>query len=247
MKPLLETLPGWPPAFSSEVLGIPLWVNCEGDSKPVGGWISQAGLTKIASGQVPDVEDIKKETDLYGYEKRTGIKVDRGTKTAADTMIYSAKFLRLENDVSFFAIVEGVSEEVARVLANAKVIRWGGEGRQFAMEAEIRSETPVSEPRQTAVGAGWALAILTSPAFLASGCQSTPGGPKALASGKPIAISGWDMARACPKNTRFAWPAGTTLFFDQGDYDKLGDDFFGSPEDMSLGYGSFMEGHWDYE
>lgn len=87
--------------------------------------------------------------------------------------------------------------------------------------------------------------LLTTPAPFAAGWR--PNGLDIVAAAVPshVAVSGWDLARGGPKPTRFAVAAGAAYFCRPapGDDDRLS---LCDGEDALLGWGSFLQGIWNY-
>jgi CRISPR-associated protein Cmr3 len=181
---------------------------------------------------------------LHEVETRTGIAVSGPSNTAAESMIFTNGFLRLQSRVGFIAELSGLTAAVTDVLKDTSVLRWGGEGRHVACRTVPE---PITWPKG-AVGAttDGRLAVLITPAFLADGWHGQGWRPMAASVGPGAPVSGWDLARDGPKPTRFLAPAGSVFFFQPGDDDAFVRPSLCDGEDQGLGHGCFVTGGWSY-
>ena len=86
LYPWTQGLPGW---TDKEIL--PLWHRKLGDPKHPGGYLTLPGIFAFLRGEEPDKKtEWFDENDLFGYDDRTGIRVDAETLTAARGQIYGA-------------------------------------------------------------------------------------------------------------------------------------------------------------
>jgi CRISPR/Cas system CMR-associated protein Cmr3 (group 5 of RAMP superfamily) len=121
----------------------------------------------------------------------------------------------------------------------------GGEGRHVRVHCLNQLPAwPHAEPVQNRT-----LCLLASPAFLL-GTSSLPVVPQparlvAAASGTPLAISGWDVARGCPHPTRFGVPAGS-VYFVEGTFTLPQESLCVGQEDAAQGWGFVLRGTWNY-
>jgi CRISPR-associated protein Cmr3 len=230
------TLPGWAPP---EPGMLPLWQRDRRPARRAAGWLTPAGLTKFLAGEVPEPKEILKEDKLFGTDRRTGIAIDTGKRTAAEGLIYGAGMLALGRGVSFYAEVAGPEEALKRVPAVPEPIRFGGEGRRVAVR---RLDRPFDWPRAT--GDGRPLLLLTTPGLFGPP-RWRPEWLKARAAAVPghLAVSGWDLAAGGPKPARFAAQAGSVYFLENGLEPPRGSLCDG--EDAAQGWGAFVEGRWN--
>jgi CRISPR-associated protein Cmr3 len=120
----------------------------------------------------------------------------------------------------------------------------GGEGRHVHA-TPVQAES-WAEPDPVDGRSAW---LLASPAFLPGPC-ALPGVPPparlvAAASGTPIAVSGWDVARGGPHPTRFAVPAGS-VYFVEGPFTPPQQSLCTDAEDVAQGWGFVLRGTWNY-
>lgn len=242
LAPLGDDLPGW--TAERERHGArPLWLKADARTEPAGGFVTLCGLRALLAGETPSARTLVKADALYDVEHRTGIGITPGGSTAAEGLIYTAGFLRLEDGVRFRAEVSGLSDALAGILCETKVLRWGGEGRRVHLKARPGGVAwPEVDPRQ---GDG-TLVVLTTPALLDGGWRRRDWRPVAAAVPNAVPVSGWDLARKGPKPTRFAVPAGSAFFFDRDDPACPDGPFVGAAADGLLGYGCYVKGSWWY-
>ncbi|QQP92190.1 type III-B CRISPR module-associated protein Cmr3 [Skermanella sp. TT6] len=241
LDPLDGDLPGWTTAPGPRLH--PLWMRTRTRTEPAGGFVTLDGLRAYLDGGVPGGEHFVKPSDLFQVETRSGIAVSGGSNTAAEGMIFTNGFLRLEEGVGFIAEVAGLTPAAAELLREMHLLRWGGEGRHVACEV---SSQPIGWPSGPVAAAGGPLAVLTTPAFLAGGWHGRDWKPLAASVGPAPAVSGWDLALDGPKATRFLAPAGSVYFFRRGEDGALGSPSLHDGEDGGLGYGCFVTGGWNY-
>ncbi len=265
LYPWTQGLPGW---TDKEIL--PLWHRKLGDPKHPGGYLTLPGIFAFLRGEEPDKKtEWFDENDLFGYDDRTGIRVDAETLTAARGQIYGARFLSLRPRVK----KEGCGNEF-EVLLYAEVILpaeapqsdhqlvdgpipLGGEGKYAGVKT-------LDEP------VGWAcpdlpgqhdrsLWLLATPGIFGEraveGRQSTPADRpdaihppaklRAAASLHPQAVSGWDIAMNGPRPTRFAVPTGS-VYHVEGDFRPPGGSLCASQELAAEGWGFALRGVWNH-
>jgi CRISPR-associated protein Cmr3 len=244
--PLQGQLPGWDhPRLR------PVWRRGAPDAKHPGGYLTKAGIEKfLLAGGLPEDDDWLRADDLFGFDDRTGVEIDAGTLTAVEGRIYDIRLLALrpkvERDgphrgkrVCLYAELLGLpdGEEFADPLP------LGGEGRC----ARIHKVEPADWTQREPDG-GRGLWLLASPAFL-PGPEPLPAVQEparlvAAASGSPVAVSGWDVARGGPRPVRFAVPAGSVYFVD-GTFNPPQNSLCTDPEQVAQGWGHILRGTWD--
>ena len=69
-------------------------------------------------------------------------------------------------------------------------------------------------------------------------------GLRAAASGNPLAVSGWDVARNGPLATRFAVPAGS-VYFTEADFSPPIRSVCCDDEQVAQGWGFALRGEWN--
>ncbi len=235
LVPVENAVVGWNPPIKGM---LPLVASESGNrsdaSEALSGWVPEEKLLEWLNGKLPAVELAKlviADSDLFGYEARTGIQIDPKRRAAADGMIYTARMLRLEKGVSFaceLAGPEAALKQAAVKLGKSPVIRLGGEGKT----ASIFVDGDVTPGDQSAKPTVRRWCVLTTPAIFGDTEGWKPpaelGQLVAAAVDKPIPVSGWQMAvrakqegvrgyaRGGPKRNRWAVPAGSVFIFDGG-------------------------------
>lgn len=252
LKP--ERIPGW---NDDELL--PLVRDGSPNSKADPKLFSLAALKSYLKGEVLNCNsnELFDREDIYDYDNRTGIAVDADTLTSAEGMIYGVRFLALKPNlavdeqhgnysgakIGLYAEIECNCERDVLRQHLADPIPFGGESRYVRLTVGKEVEWPSSSA--TATKTKW---LLVSPAFIPFSAKSNRplpqvDGLKAAISGAGIAISGWDVAKNGPRETRFAIPAGAVYFFDgAGPKDGF---LGGSEDDKAEGWGFALPGTWE--
>lgn len=244
LAPLKGPLPGWRETAETPNL-CPLWAATSALTEPVGGFVTMQGMNAVLSGKAPDANQLVHPSELYEIDRRVGLAINNDRLTGEDGMLYTAGFLRLKPGVSFVAEIENLTDELKNELKAGSVIAWGGEGRRVGLTlGEAPLSCPVTPP-DPAPDRGGTLLVLTTPAFLDQGWQSSAWQPLAAAVRGSVAVSGWDLARRTQKPTRFAAPAGSCFFF-AGEPPTTPARGLADDEDRRLGYGCILKGVWHY-
>ena len=240
--PLERPLHGWEAPLADMR---PLW-PCNADSldrrllspKPAGGYLSLQGLKQYLGGEVPDKKHWKPARCFAGHDLRTGIGVDAVTNTAGDGNIYAVGFLALRAGVRLH--VEVCMPEGAPPLPESiPPLPLGGESRHVAVD--VVPSLLAQQEEQTAQGRS--CFVLLSPAIFDQGWYSQRMASGLLGAAVPgcTAFSGWDMARQCPKHTRFAANAGSVYFYESN---MPHDHVRTASQDAALGFGFTLKGVW---
>lgn len=184
---------------------------------------------------------MRTHAQLYCLEERTGITIDPTSQSAAESLIYSTRAIRLQQSVAFYGEVD-LPHQQAAWFDSEQAISWGGE-RHHVIVRRVQPvkwpEAPTS-PRTTV--------LLLAPAFFSPvpwrPATFEAGSLRAAAVSGPFAVSGWDLARRGPKPTRFGVAAGSVYFL-EGAPPPPGR-LLASGEDEMIGYGLFVKGTWNY-
>jgi CRISPR-associated protein Cmr3 len=247
--PLRVPLPGWDDADGL----VPLWRRKGPDAKRAECFLTPAGVNTFLTGGLPGKEDWLAPGDVYDFDQRTGIEIDAGTLTAAEGRIYGIRLLALRpriarpgphcgKEVCLYAEVLGVPPAG---LEFADPLPLGGEGRHVRMRPLDRPPS-WNQPEPSGDRSLW---LLASPAFLPRP-RALPAMPAtarlvAAASGTPVAVSGWDVARGGPHRTRFAVPAGS-VYFVEGPFTPPHQALCADQEDVAQGWGFVLRGSWNH-
>lgn len=233
LAPLKQSLPGWQPTDAGM---LPLWCRRTEPTERIEGFLTLDGLRRLLQGETPVPADLVGDDALYDFDRRTGIVVGADTRTAEEGQIYGVSLLALKDGVSFYAEIEGDAE----VPEAAAIVPFGGEGRRV----RVTRIEPCGWPAGSAKD-GRKMLVLTAPAPFG---DWRPAWLEPVAAAVPghVAVSGWDLARRGPKPNRFAVAAGSVYFLDQPLRDRPVAGSLCDGEDGAVGWGTTVEGPWDY-
>jgi CRISPR-associated protein Cmr3 len=214
------------------------------DYETATGWLDDEGLAAYLQGMSP--AQIIGHEAVFEREDRVGIGLSEH-RTAQRSLFYEAQFIRPKPNVG---LLVGVN---AGLFPDGQgMIAIGGEGRSGWYR-----KVPYS-PALPQATEGRVKVVLLTPAYFSGGWQPANGdwspwlGAAArlvsLAIGKPLLISGWDLARKRPRPLHHYLPAGSVFFFEDA---RVPDRPFtetppDSPDAGAMGFGSFVAGNWDY-
>ncbi len=237
LDPLHSPLPGWRPERPNM---LPLWRRGREAVEAATGLLKLSGLRRFLEGDVPEPDDFVPTSDLYEFDNRTGIGMDAAKNAAQEGLIYGIQMLVLKCQAGLYAEVCGPADALAP-LPLAKdaplLMPFGGEGRRVAVHAAEQADWPQVPPALDG-----RLVLLTAPAYF-NGWKPPALAPLAAAVGPYQAVSGWDLALGGPKPNRFMVPAGSVYFLPP--HIPVPNALV-SEEDAALGWGSFLEGNWNY-
>lgn len=208
------------------------------------GWLNEGELAAYLRG-APLGQIIPNER-VFAREDRVGIGLSRH-RTVQRSLFYEAQFIRTQPDIGLLVEVN------AGLFPDGQgLIAIGGEGRSgWYRKVSYRSVLPKAKDGRVKV-------VLLTPAYFSGGWQPRDGnwspwlGPTArlvsLAIGKPLLISGWDLARKRPRALHHYLPAGSVFFFEDA---HISDKPFtetppDSPDAGAMGFGAFATSNWDY-
>ncbi len=211
---------------SSPCTHLPI-LECAERIKVEGGyWLTQSGWQRYLMGEIPLNDQILHQSQLWSLETRVGVGLDASRGAAADGHLFSSQVIAFMRsyvhqekslDVGFLVGAAGCK------LPRDGLLRLGGDGRGTAI-TEV-SWKPSHPDYEAISAAGRCRLILTTPCLLPKGWNwSTDmmfdvGGVKgtiqAFATGRYDVISGWDMAKGCPKTAERFTPAGSVYWLDQ--------------------------------
>lgn len=214
-----------------------------GKLEPHGGYLTLEEMKDYLRGNTPK---LAKRHPLFFHEARTGIAIDADKQATVDGALYSARHLRLEKDIYFYAEV-GLEPAHAAAFGDLKklfegagvTLPFGGEGRRVNIRAV---DSPVKWPEvppDVAPEVGGFTTVLIAPAMLGPrpGTNGKGWHPPQLARlcaaavGKPLAVSGWSLGGRSveqdgkeaaqvgpnlPKPARYAVDAGSVYFWQAG-------------------------------
>ncbi len=203
--------------------------------KPVGGlWLTPKGLQTYLRGGVPGTDQLLRSGEFWKIDPRLGIALDGTTRTARTGALYTSEAVAPDPDFGFFVDVRGADGHVPR----DGLLRFGGDGRAVVVETADVTWPP--EPDWERIeGERRFLLILRTPGIFPGGWR-LPGlddqglwhGPAGLRARLVTAVvprarvvSGWNLARGCPKPAQRTVPVGAVYGFadvGEGARDALG-------------------------
>jgi len=222
---------------SFDLAKMPLLVE-KNRSKPVSGqWLSEAGWQRYLHGETPKAGELLESSDLWRAEDRTGIGMDANSGAVVEGRLFSTQATALCEDVGFLLATAGIE-------AQSCALRLGGDGG--AAQLEPVNFTPLQPDYEVILKERRCRIVLTSPALFNGGWR-LPGvqgerfelrGLKArlcsAAVSRTETVSGWDLAKGCPKTALRSVAAGSVYWLDELE---------GSPEALAelLDYGLWGE------
>jgi len=191
--------------------------------KPVTGlWMDLDGWRRHLQGDLPEQRSLVPSSELWEMDHRLGIARDYKARTAAEGKIYTSEAVSLKSNATFLVGFNGEN------IPDCGLLRLGGDGRGAEISVPAK-EVPPSDVGKPEKGWPGFRMILTSPGifpngWLPPGCKKAGDGIvlecgdlkaelRAAAIGRHEIISGWDMAKHCPKPARKVVPAGSVYWF----------------------------------
>lgn len=224
--------------------------------KPMdGSFLTKKGIEAVLAGDVPTDDDVVPWTHLWANEPRVGIELNRMTRTAQESMLYTSVHTRLHRGVRIAVKVAGIPEEWHD--RAERVVRFGGEGRVAEIEVaydrdllplmpELRAENGMLRFTVTLITPGWFGGATER--VIKAGPPGVPGRCVCACIGKLQQIGGWDIVNSQPKPLRPVIPAGSTWFY-EADGDKLDEvmALHGKRlgERAEYGYSQVIIGRWE--
>ncbi len=235
-----------------------LWARTAGVVEPAQGFVALDDLfSRCLLGEPP--ARVLREEDLVGRERRTGIGMDRGRRSAEEGRLFIVEFLRLRDGVGFHVRFSGV-----RWAGTSGADTLGGERRPVRWTAIDRFALPPAGPVAEKVGAsGRFKLVLLTPALFDDGWRPGRRFEEALqeagveadlvsaAVGRPVHAGGFDLHRQRPRPMRRAAPAGSVYFYEvrKGDPSRLAGSWGMrgiSDDGWEAGMGLSVLGGWDH-
>ncbi len=212
-------------------------------------WITEGEFRRYLQGVAPQF--CQESDTLWQIEERPGLGLNRLARTAQQSLYYLARFIRPCEGIGLAEEVEFPGTTTSDPLPGPTgTLALGGEGRMATYQY---SAAPDPFPQHLA---GKVKIVLLTPAWFSQGWQPrnrdwTPWlGPNAqlvsVALGKPIAISGWDIATGRPKPLYHYLPAGSVWYFKDAEpgsraFTEIPPD---RPDMTNNGYGAFATASW---
>ena len=188
-----------------------------------GKWLSAAGWTRYLAGEPIQANQLVSSACLWKVETRIGIGLDAAKRRAADGQLFSSQAIAPRKsegfDVGFLATVSGVE------VPHSLVLRFGGDGRA-AMAYRVSVQSPQPD-YHAMVGAQRFRMVLTTPGLFENGWRPTGvnasgafslhgvrGRLSCAAVARAEVISGFDLAKGCPKPAERVAPTGSVYWLE---------------------------------
>lgn len=215
-------------------------------AEPCGGFLKLNEIVRYLEGNL-NIENVKIVNILK--ERRVGISL-KDTKTTEEHMLYTVEFLRIPalsvwtNDLKF--------------LPKKGLLKLGGEGRFANYRIEDCNPFEIFEKKweriRNEISKKFKLYVATPLLIENSGkytwnikneLESTGIKVKRIIPlvGKPVKVSGWDLANNKPKGVRYAVPAGS-VYFVEAEKLNLNKPYLKLGKMTKLGYGLCFVGVW---
>ncbi|MEY2874540.1 MAG: hypothetical protein RLZZ373_1911 [Pseudomonadota bacterium] len=194
-------------------------------AKPVGGrWLTQAGWAAYLAGKTPSADQFVTTGALWQLDSRVGVGLDAETRRAADGQLFTVQAVAFRPGVGFLASVQGAQPPQAGLL------RLGGDGRGAVLDT-AKAYQPFQPDWAALARARCCRLVLTTPGLFAAG-WALPGfdagtqrvvlpglTARLVCAAVPRAetVSGWDLARRCPKPAQRVAPSGSVYWLDELD------------------------------
>jgi len=201
------------------------------------GWLTWSGFLAWVAGGTPAPTDHVPAKEIFDSESRTQVGMDTGTNIAAESVLFTTRYLRMQPRFGLYAEIDGADDLVA---SSVLALTLGGDRRLCVG----RKTTPVSWPTRPP---GPAVCLALTPTILPERGATWPTELSSHLAGCGVlgsdAISGWDLAKNSglgqPKPTRYACRSGSVWHLTTGTTPppRLG-------SDQALGFGWLAHGTW---
>jgi len=225
-----------------------LWAQTVERVEDAKGWLPESEWQNYLQGKAP--ERVLRDDELFAFEPRFGIAVDKNRRTAREGMLYQARFVRLKDEVALWA-------EVNILKSERGFLRFGGESKAAIYEPidqlpDLESYWQIEKRFKV---------VLVTPAWFSGGWRPKDGdwskilGTKAKLVAtlvqRHVKFGGFDVAKGVPKPMRAFVPAGSVYFFEAEKSFKPLEDFAftETPKDFGddwgkIGLGMVLIGRW---
>lgn len=187
--------------------------------------VNLESLVDYLLGSTPSYNSIVKETEVFEYERRFGIALDKKTKTTEEGMLYTAEFLRLREEYGFVVWMntsEGLSDGYIKLGGEGKVAQYSVLSDPGLFPSEICKEivNKINSKRKLKM-------YLATPAVFRNGKMNRwhPDQSRleeklavklslvASSIDKPFYLGGWDMAKKQQKPLMRAVKEGAVYYY----------------------------------
>jgi len=228
------------------------------ESKPCSAkdyWLTVKGMQHALNGNVPAAEDVLPSNKLWSDELRIGLERDRSARTAKEGMLYSARHVRLRDNVSLGVRIFGLPAEWPLPLDT--LVPLGGENR-LAECKQWRGDFSLGTPMNGPGESGKILLTAITPVDLNSDARFEGGTCELLEGLRVVSacldratrIGGWDYRKGgSPLPMRSMIAPGSAFFCEADDNSAHGrvgrsDKLIGVGLRTEVGYGLTAVGCW---
>jgi len=186
-------------------------------------WITAEGLRRYLEGRCPDARHLVGAGHLWKWDSRLGIGLSDERRTVEEGLLYTAETVAMEPGTAFLVEVRGCPEEL---LPRDGLVRLGGDGRGAHLSP---AEPPLAEPLPPPgtpfflmaatpglfPGGGWLPGLKREAGEWWLHWEQVRARLVAVALGRPVTVSGWDLASHRPRPAQRAVAPGAVYFFDR--------------------------------
>ncbi|MDQ7017076.1 MAG: type III-B CRISPR module-associated Cmr3 family protein, partial [Gammaproteobacteria bacterium] len=183
---------------------LPLLVEPERCKPSSSYWVKEAGWRRYLEGKVPQADELIKTDALWKMQERTGIALDGQRGAVKEGHLFTVQGVAFAKDVGFLLATSGVK-------VSSSHLRFGGDGRGAELTAEVDFASPLPDYKKMLRDKRCRV-VLTSPGLFAHGwrlpgmaedgafeLRGVKGTVCSAALSRSEVVSGWDLAKGCPK------------------------------------------------
>lgn len=231
---------------------LPEFVSKSDHPKPIDGkWITATGLSKVLGGGMPAHTDLISDCCLWGNEGRTGIEIDRSTRTVEEKKLYHTIHVRPKEGLCLTITVDGIPDSWHEAVP--QYISLGGESRYASI---FISDKPIDLPQTVNFPSTrkhqFTVTLQTPGVFEGDTSRVLKRGPLLNLTCITACIpklyqeGGWDSKKKVPRPMVPIVPAGSTWFYEEempgSEIENMHCTFIGT--DNEYGYGQIIIGKW---
>lgn len=191
-----------------------------------GWWLTRQGVEAVIRGEIPPSTEVVPSRDLWREERRIGLERNDATRTAQEGMLYSTRHVRPLQGVALGVRISGIPE--AWAVPFGQVVALGGESR-LAECREWQGELAIDMPLTAIEAARRLLVVALTPldldeaVYLGREPLTALGNARVISAclSRPQRIGGWDSLTRRPLPLRSVLPAGSVLFCELPESERL--------------------------
>jgi CRISPR-associated protein Cmr3 len=191
-----------------------------------GWWLTRPGLEAVLRGEIPPSTEVVPSRDLWREERRIGLERNDATRTAQEGMLYSTRHVRPLRGIALGVRISGLPE--GWTLPFGQVVALGGESR-LAECREWQVDLAIDMPL-AAIEVGRRLVVvalspldLEEAVYLGREPLTSLGNARVISAclSRPQRIGGWDSLTRRPLPVRSVLSAGSVLFCELTEPERL--------------------------